>query len=367
MITTKWTMILYLARLYTAGIAALFLGLIAIMALFDGIEVLRILSKTGNNQLDMVLYMAVLKAPGNILKIASFVMLFAGMIVMGGLQKRQELVVMRVSGASLWQILMPMFAVAFLYGITLVTVIHPLSSLTERLYDQYEHQVLNKGSNTVSLLDQGLWLRQESDGSLTPSYILHAERVALPGWTLSNVMVLTFGPNNKFLSRIDADRAILKNGYWHIDNAMSPSSTSPSPDSMYQFKTSLTRDDLDNSFVSSNAVSFWSMPSLIRTLEQTGFPTLPLRVQFGSLLMLPFLCMTLVMIAAVVSLRSTRSGGAVRQILAGVLIGFFMFFLNNFLMALGGSGQIPVWLSVISPALLTAAAGTIAILSIEDQ
>lgn len=361
MMMSRWTMTLYLARLYAIGVTGLFVGLIAIMALFDSIEIMRILSKRSPVHIDMIFYMASLKIPGNILKIASFVILFAGMIVIGGLQKRQELVVMRVSGASLWQILTPFFIVSFLYGTLLVFMIHPLSSMTERLYDQYEHHVLNKGSSTVSLLDQGLWLRQESDKDMNESYILHAERVSLPDWTLSNVLILRFSKDHNFLSDVHANRATLQEGYWQVDQSQDIGQ----PDQ--KFKTTLTRHDLENSFLSSNAVSFWAMPGLIKTLEQTGFPTLPLRVQFGSLLILPFLCMTLIMIAAVVSIWSTRSGGAVRQILAGVIIGFFIFFLNNFLMALGGSGQIPVWLAVTAPALLTASAGIVAILSIEDQ
>ncbi len=366
---TQFILFFYLMRQYTVSILGLFLILILVMGLFDSIESLRILSKVGQARFSMILYLVGLKVPANVLIISTFVILFSGMMVMANLQKRQEFLVMRTSGASLWQILRPFFLVSFLFGLLLVMGVHPLSTKTEHLYDQYEQQMLKKGSSTVSLLERGLWLRQEQSDGQGGSYILHAERVALPDWTLSRVMVLYFNKNHQFIARADSDQAYLLKDSWQLKDpvVLGQSGEVRSDLGSQNLKTSLTQADLNNSFLSSHAVSFWSMPRFIKTLQETGFPTLPLQVKFGGLLMLPFLCVALVMIAAIVSIRPVRTGAAARQIFVGVFAGFFIFFLNSFLQALGASGQIPVWLAVTAPVLLTASVGGIAILSFEDR
>ena len=48
------------------------------------------------------------------------------------------------------------------------------------------------------------------------------------------------------------------------------------------------------------------------------------------------------------------------------MIGFVVFFMSNFLIALGASHQIPVFLSAWSPALLCLLLGVAALLTLED-
>jgi lipopolysaccharide export system permease protein len=368
MIRVRPTLSLYLAQHYGLMLVGLLVALAALMMVFDAIEVLRILSKRDAASVDVVLYMAALKVPQNVMLIAPFVVLFAAMGCIASLNKCQELVVMRMAGGSLWQLLSPMVIVAFCFGLALTTIINPLAAATERQYQRLEEQTLERTQHLVSILNQGLWLRQTEDGPSGRSFILHADRVQLPDWQLDQVMVLFFDREQRFLQRYDAPLARLEAGAWVLPTAQQQGDLMmPQVLTNLRLPTTLTAHDLEQSFTTPETVSIWSMPRFIRILDATGFLTLPLQVRLGSLLMLPILCIGLVMIGATMTLQPGRQRRAGLAIIAGVVFGFVIFFLGNFLQALGASGQIPVWLAATAPAALTLAAGVFAILSHEDR
>lgn len=355
----------YMARLYAGSIITLLFGLVVLLSLFDTIENLRILGKANQIKGDVVLYLTALKVPGNILMIAPFVILFAGMWTLATLSKRQEFVILRVSGASLWQLLTPLFWVAFLYGAILVTAINPLSAITTREYDAFRERAFNRDLHQISLMQQGLWLRQA--GPDDHYFILHAERAQMPEWTLNQVMVLYFTADHSLEKRLDAPVATLVDGAWDFPAAIETSPQGIQALTHYREPTTLTSNDLQNRFLTPDTISIWNMPRYIQMFKTTGFSSTPLQVQFGRLLMLPILCAALVMIAAIVALRPARAGDQGSLIMTGILAGFLVFFISNFLHALGASGQIPVWLAATAPAFLTTAIGSMTLLSVEDQ
>ena len=134
----------------------------------------------------------------------------------------------------------------------------------------------------------------------------------------------------------------------------------------YQVPTTLTTREIEDSFSSPESMSFWNLPSYIQTLEQTGFDATRLRVYYHSLLSQPLMFSAMILLAAIVSMRPPRSKGNFLLIVAGVFVGFLVFFLSSFLQALGSSQQIPVILAAWSPALICFLLGLSVMMNIED-
>jgi lipopolysaccharide export system permease protein len=130
--------------------------------------------------------------------------------------------------------------------------------------------------------------------------------------------------------------------------------------------TELTAAEIEDSFSSPEALSFWAMPGFIQTMEATGFDAARLQVHYNSLLAQPLLYAAMVLLAAAVALRPPRRGGAMGMAALGIVIGLVVFFLASFLQALGSSHQIPVWLAAWSPALVTFLLGLAVMLNLED-
>lgn len=359
----------YLARRFLLNFLMLLVGLLIIIYFFDVVELLRRASRVENVELSTVLLMGIYKLPEVGQLIFPFAVLFSAMLTFWQLTKRQELVIIRAAGLSAWQFLMPVLLAAFLIGVLKITAINPLSTLFIGQYKNLESQYLEKNNSLISFSKQGLWLRQENQ---TPkgnaeSVILHAQNVQMPSWQLGNVIVLFFDDHNNFLRRVDSPEAQLGSGEWNFQESVANQSGHlPEKVQNLTLETSLTKDDLIKSFSSVETIPFWKLPEQIKILEETGFDPTALKVHFQDLLAQPLLFMAMILLAASVSLNSSRMGGGVFLIMSGVIMGFVVFFSSSFLQALGVSQQIPVVLAAWFPAIISFILGLSVITALED-
>src|SRR5260370_3442191 len=84
-----------------------------------------------------------------------------------------------------------------------------------------------------------------------------------------------------------------------------------------------------NSFSTPETVSFWQLPSYIRSSESSVFATAGYRLQYHKLLAQPFLLAAMLMLAASVSLRFFRFGGVQTVVFSGVGAGVLLFALSE--------------------------------------
>ena len=343
------------------GMAAILLGLIYLL---DMVELLRRAAKLNNVPLSLVIEMGFLKLPEIGQTLFPFIILFSALFTFWQLSRRQELVVLRSAGISVWQFLAPFAVVAAVSGLLMAFIINPLGAVFYGKYRSLENNYLDSQHSMVALFDEGLWLRQETENGYA---MLHADKVEMPNWKLQGVMTIFFDKKDIFTKRIDAETAQLNDGEWVFNNVVENTVNQHSiHDDTLSLPTRLTTREIEDSFATPETMGFWNLPSFIQTLDRTGFDSTRLRIHFQGLLSQPFLYMAMILLAAAVAMRPQRQGGTFLFIIGGIFIGFFMFFMSNFLQAMGSSHQIPVFLAAWSPALLGGLLGIATLLTLED-
>ncbi|MCI5059673.1 MAG: LPS export ABC transporter permease LptG [Alphaproteobacteria bacterium] len=358
------TLNFYLMRSYILNFFMLLIGLLAIIYLFDTVELLRRAAKIGNIPISLTLTMGLYKLPEVGQLVFPFAVLFSAMLTFWQLARRHELVILRSSGLSVWQFLTPVVLSALLIGLVSILLINPLGAFLITQYKNLENDYLERKSSLITLSEQGLWLRQEHEEGTA---ILHSGRIKMPEWALENVMVIFFSGDHDFLRRIDAPRATLSPGQWNFEGAVSNMpGDMPQQADFLSMATDLTTQDLEKSFSAPETVSFWKMPAYIQMLEQTGFDSARVKIHYQGLLAQPLLFMAMVLLAASVSLRPPRLRGTSMLIVAGIFIGFIVFFSSSFLQALGASGQIPILVAAWFPAFIAFLMGIGAMMVLED-
>ncbi len=365
----------YLARTYFANMLLLLCALMALIYLFDTVELIRRASKREDVPLSLVLQMSALKLPEMSQLLFPFAILFSAMFTFWQMNRRYELIVVRASGFSVWQFLAPLVAVAVLVAVFQVTVFNPVGAVLVSRYKQLENRYLSREESQIAVFKEGLWLRQQTDGGevesgekQTESYvILHAAKIAQPHWVLKNVTLLYFDGNDHFNRRVDAKQATLQKGRWLFsDVRIYKAGDDVRYENFYALPTRLTPEDIEESFASPETMSFWRLPGYIQTLEETGFDATRLRVYYQNLLSQPLMFAAMILLAATVSMRLPRFQGGAVMFGLGVFIGFLVFFTSSFLQALGASGQIPAMLAAWSPALICFLSGVGVMMNLED-
>jgi lipopolysaccharide export system permease protein len=181
------------------------------------------------------------------------------------------------------------------------------------------------------------------------------------------IIIEQIGPNDTYMGRVDAEVAILRNGYWDLTNVViSPADGPPEKHREYQLPTTLTLGQMQDSFASPKTISFWSLPRFIALLTDSGFAAVKHRLHWHSILSVPLLLLAMVLIAATFSLRLTRRGGTGLLITGGIMAGFLFFVLSDVIQAFGLSGKIPPVLAAWTPAGISTLIGLSLMFHLED-
>lgn len=358
------TLSFYLSRQFLLWMLGMLLVLIAIVEIFDVLELFRRTAGHEDVTSGTVLSMAGLKIPHYLERLMPFSVLFGAMFTFFRMNRHHELVVARASGVSAWQFLLPVIVLALALGAFQITAFNPFAAAMLLEYEKLEAKHIRGKPSLAAVSEEGIWLRQRvPDGH----YILHAPEVSPGEMELRDVVVFRFRTGDRFVGRIDAPSARLVPGNWQLTDARINDITGSTVEvPSYRLMTDLTTENINDSFAPPETLSFWTLPRFIAVLEKAGFSALRHRIDWHSRLAHPFLLCAMVLLAATFSLRNVRRGGAMAMVAAGVGAGFVLFFVSDVIGALSASGGIPVLLGAWSPTAVSGLLGLTVLFHLED-
>src|SRR4029079_9161606 len=322
----------YLAKRFTLAVLIVF-GAFSALAL--SIDLADLFSRTTERGIppDVVISMSLLKLPDIAQKLLPFAVLLGAVCCFSRLSRSHELVATRAAGVSAWQFLMPPLAVAIALGVLTMTLFNPMASSFLSQYTRLEARYIHGQASQLAVSSTGLWLRRRESAHRS---VVPALRVADQGVHLEEVIVFLYQGLDHYAGRIDAASAELQIGRWHLADAwVSGTDGLPRHHDVYDLPTELTPSQIQESFASPDTISFWELPHFIANAEGAGFSALRHRLYWYSLLALPLLFSAMVFMATSFSMRLARLGGVPQLILAAILSGFGVYFLDTMTEALG--------------------------------
>ena len=317
----------YFAGRFLVAAIGVFASIFMLLVLVDYIEMVRRTSGLASASAIMVAQTSLYRVPQALEKLMPFCILIGAMTCYLALSRRLELVVARAAGVSAWQFISPALASALVLGVLATIGYNPLSATLRERSKQMEAEMFGDAPGGGVQDASGFWINQvNSEGQS----IINAARSEQQGVRLTGLTVFRFDTSSQFKERIEAREATLETGRWLFKGVRRFTLDSPAVDqaSMY-LATSLTPAQVRNSFSTPETVSFWQLPSYIRSSESSGFATAGYRLQYHKLIAQPFLLAAMVMLAASVSLRFFRMGGVQKMVLSGVGAGFLLYVLSK--------------------------------------
>ena len=354
----------YIARRFTMSVLLVAVVMLAVTFLVDIVNLGDRAASRDNADLALVLEMAALRIPYFMVKILPFAVLFGTMLTYIWLTRTHELAVMRAAGVSVWQFLLPALAATAIVGIATITIVNPVASALIARFEQLENRNVRSQANVLAVAPGNMWIREGED---TRQSVIHAHEVSASGTELEDVIILVFGDDDRFIERYDAKRAVLGDRHWDLEDVLiSRPDESTLSVAALELPTELTLDRLQAAFASPDRISFWDLPGFIKTMENAGFSALKHRVQWHTVLALPLLLASMVLVAGTFSLRPTRQGKVGFFAVSGLGVGFLVYVVSDIFIAYGMSGNLPVLLAVWGPVGIFNAIGSTMLLHTED-
>ncbi|MFL6817874.1 MAG: LPS export ABC transporter permease LptG [Bradyrhizobium sp.] len=317
----------YFAGRFVVSAVGVFASIFVLLVLVDYIEMVRRTSGLASASAITVAQTSLFRVPQLLEKMMPFCILIGAMTCYLALSRRLELVVARAAGISAWQFIAPALVSAIVLGTLATTAYNPLSANLRELSKRMEAELFGSAPGGGIQDASGFWINQvNSDGQV----IINAARSEQQGARLTGLTLFRFDADSRFKERIEAREATLEEGRWLFKSARRYALDSPPVDQdSFALPTSLTPAQVRNSFSTPETVSFWQLPTYIRSSESSGFATAGYRLQYHKLIAQPFLLAAMVMLAAAVSLRFFRFGGVQKMVLSGVGAGFLLYVLSK--------------------------------------
>ncbi len=358
----------YLTKQILLNFISVLMMVLSVVMLFEVVELLRRTSGRYEVSFWFVLEMAITKMPKTIEMVFPFVMMIAAMATFWKLSKTNEFVVMRAAGVSIWGFLLPVLVATFVVGVINVTLVNPVAADMYNLYETLEYRLKSKNPKAVLFSDQGLWIREAISDDNVMVMQAKSLRQEKEGLLLRGVFILEMDRKSQPTRRLEAFAGTLQDGHFELKDVRIYRSGQPTEvKNSLSYKTTLNAERIKENFVAPESISFWALPDIINFYEMSGFSALRHKLRYYSLLVSPFLLVSMVLVAAVFALRpNNRRGGVMFLIVGGITTGFVVYFLTQLVYAFGVNGYIPVGLAVCTPALIATLISVSLLLHLED-
>jgi lipopolysaccharide export system permease protein len=353
----------YFGWRFLSAVLAVFAGTLVLTAMIDFLELMRRSADVKEVSALLIAQITLFRVPFITERVMPFAVLVGAMFCYLNLSRRLELVVARAAGISAWQFIMPAIVIAALIGVALTTIYNPISAALREQSTRLENDLSGRDQSYRSS-GSNFWIRQRTEEGQA---VINAKSSRQQGIELGGVSVFRLDPSGQFRDRIEAKSATLEQGYWRLEEVrFYASGTAPTEREVYRLRTSLTPEQVGESFATPETVPFWQLSSYIDSAEKAGLAAAGYRLQYYQLLAQPFYLIAMVLLAASVSLRLFRFGGVQKIVLGGIGAGFVLYVMAKITGDLSKAGLMaPLGAAGLPPAV-GAVTGLIALLYQED-
>lgn len=300
--------------------------------------------------------------PSMIYLITPLSVLIGVLVVFGVMNRNSELTAMKATGISLYRIVIPILTIAAVLSASLFLFDDTYLPQANRRQEALRNIIKGKPPETFEHPGRKWIFGQQHPGE--PSRIFYYQYFDSDVETFGNISIFEFKPGSFSLSkRIFAATAHWepKLNTWVFEDGWERTFT---PEGIgYQDFSVTTFPEIreppsyfTKEVRQSSEMSFGELDRYIRNLRQSGFNTVPLRVQLNHKLAYPLITLVMAILAIPFALsmgkRGSLSGIAVA---IGVAIAYFI--VSGFFEAMGNVSWLPAFLAAWSPDFLFGLAG----------
>ena len=309
--------------------------------------------------------MASLKIIGNIQKILPFAALIGSIACFNQWRKKNYYVIFKVSGISLWKILSPILVCFFFVGLFSIIVLNPFSTLMNKKYENL--QTLFFGTNNVqefSFDTKGFWIKQKSGKS---NLIINAKKIDEKANTLFDLNIFEYDEKKIFRKKIKAQRGkftsqkLLLYNVQSIDKKYNVTNLKK-----FFYSIKFDTNQLNVATKKPEKIFLLDFPYYLIKMNSYGLNISKHLVYFFKLICQPFLVISMILLSASLMLRSNERKVEVGIVSLSLVLGFSLYFIGDFIFALGFSEKIPPLLAGFGPTLIGLFSGCYLISDIDE-
>jgi LPS export ABC transporter permease LptG/LPS export ABC transporter permease LptF len=352
----------YVLREFLTTFALVLVTFVTLMLVFTFFE---LLSDIIRNQTPLVTVGEYLfnLTPSMIYLITPLSVLIGVLVVFGVMNRNSELTAMKATGISLYRITVPVLVIAAILSVLLFAFDELYLPQANRKQEALRNVIKGKPAETVEHPGHKWMFGEQRPGE--PSVIFSYQYFDPDIDTFGNITVFEFDPGTFTLTkRIFATSAEWQPNLhaWVFEDGWVRTFKGPEIATFQDFAVSTFREVYEPASYfkrdvrPSSEMSFGELARYIHSLRQSGFNTVPLRVQLNHKLAYPLISLVMGVLAIPFAL-SMGKRGSLSSIAVAIGVAVTYYVVSGFFENMGNVSWLPAFLAAWSPDLLFGLAG----------
>ncbi len=295
---------------------------------------------SNNATIEQMISYSVFSIPLSISLTLPSAVLLATLMTYGSFSKFNEITAMKSNGISLYRISLPVLILSVFIAVILFLFSELITPASIQKTEHIKKIEIQKKQTVGSFKQNELWYR--SDNAIYNFKLFDVNKNIIHGVIINYLNLDDF----KLEKRIDAKKAVWKDGYWVFHDLLTTVFDENDFPTMYrEEKTiiSLPEKPEDFKIIQNDAeqMGYFELRKYTKKIQKEGYDVTRYKADLHGKIAFPFVTVILVFIGVFFSLRSERSGGVMQSIGMGIVIGFSYFFIHAYGISLGRSGVLP--------------------------
>ncbi len=309
--------------------------------------------------------MASLKIIGNIQKILPFAALIGSIVCFNQWRKKNYYVISKVSGISLWKILSPILICFFFVGLFSIIILNPFSTLMNKKYENLQTIFFGKKNiQEFSFDTKGFWIKHISEKR---NLIINANKIDEKTNTLFDLNIFEYDDNKIFKKKIRAQQGKFTSQKLFLYNIQSIDENYKVANlKKFSYSINFDSSQLNVATKEPDKIFLLDFPYYLIKMKSYGLNISKHLVYFFKLICQPFLIISMILLSASLMLRSSERKVEVGIVSISLVAGFSLYFIGDFIFALGFSEKIPPLLAGFGPTLIGLFSGCYLISDIDE-
>ena len=327
-----------------------FLGFTLVILIFDILELSRITSKY-SLKFTLVLKLALMKNYSSLSQTIPMITLISSLIYYNSKNKNNELIAAKSIGISNFYIILPVVSVVLVFGIINITAINPIGTMLLKKYQNYEANKFKKEKSLISISKSGIWLKSKFKNQ---NLIINSLRVSQISNTMNDVKIFFINNNGELEKQIFAKLVVFKNQNIIIKDATVIDKNFKilkKRNIILPIKISISQI-LEN-FTTIDTISFFQLLNFIKVTKESGLSINKYLLFFIKELLSPIYIISMSLISFFFSNQVKNRKKLDLTFLKGLTVGFIIYFITNFIHALGASANISIFLAALFPVIIS--------------
>ena len=352
----------YFSLKLSKSILLTWLILISIITILDISDLYNKTRLKNNITFDHIFLLTLESIPLRADTVLLYAVLFGTVLCFLELRKTQEFIILRINGLSIWKSFLMIAVVPLIFGILSILILNPLVAITQNIYLIHHDSLFDTGINTLTISNDGLWIRDKSNFG---GVLIRGDHLEPNLGKITNPIFFLQKTKDQLSIRINADWAILKNKIWRLENAKIDGENFNSSKKIF-IQSILTKKDLNRTASEPESLSVFQLPRFIKILESTGISSSRYKIYFHKVISQPiaFIGITALVAASIFGWFSRTP--PTRMTVFALCGGFFYFFIQRLSSALGSSEQIPILIASWLPSVMLLVIGIFLLALIEE-